>query len=64
MNFKQLRDYIDTLSDNQLTMDVVVLIDNGYHHLTAALHVDNDFREANPVDDDFVPYAEDQPILT
>ena len=64
MNFKQLYEYIETLSATQLEMPVVVLFDNQYQHLTAVLHVDKDFREANPVDDDFVPYAEDQPILT
>jgi len=64
MNWKQLHQYIVSLSTSQLEMDVIVLIDNNYHHLTAALHIDKDWREANPVDDDFVPYAEDQPILT
>lgn len=63
MNFKQLYEYIKTLSASQLEMDVVVVVNDNYHHLTAALHIDKDFRLAD-VTEDFIPYSEDQPILT
>lgn len=65
MNFSQLYKYIETLSAAQLEMPVVVLVNDNYHELSAALHVDKDFRDVDPeVDETFSPYSEDQPILT
>ena len=63
MNFTKLLEYIETLTSEQLAMPVVVLIDNTYHHLSAAMHVDKDFRDPN-TEEEFEPYAEDQPVLT
>lgn len=65
MIYSQLLDYIKTLSEHQLAMPVVVLVNDGYHELSAALHIDKDFREGDPeIDETFLPYPEDQPILT
>ena len=63
MNFSQLYKYIETLSASQLEMPVVVLINDNYHELSAALHVDKDFRSEEE-ELDFTSYPEDQPILT
>ena len=63
MNYTRLLAYINSLSASQMEMPVVVLIDNSYHHLSAALHVDKDFRDPD-VTEEFEPYAEDQPVLT
>jgi len=63
MNYTKLLEYIESLTAEQLAMPVVVLINDEYHHLSGALHIDKDFRDPD-AELDFEPYAEDQPVLT